>query len=113
MYSEEMDWQKRMHEAGWRVVYLPAAQVVHHEGKSSEQVVALRHVRFSRSRVRYFRKHHGAVAGLVVRAWMLTNYAYEWAVEALKWCVGHQRSLRRERMGVYAEVLKSGLKVGR
>jgi N-acetylglucosaminyl-diphospho-decaprenol L-rhamnosyltransferase len=110
MYSEEMDWQKRMQGAGWRVVYYPAAQVVHHEGKSSEQVVALRHIRFGRSKVRYFNKHHGPLAGGVVRGWLLVNYFHEWSVEAAKWCLGHKRALRRERMGVYAEVLRSGLK---
>jgi GT2 family glycosyltransferase len=110
MYSEEMDWQKRMQGAGWRVVYWPTAQVVHHEGKSSEQVVALRHIRFGRSRVRYIGKHHGRFAGQVVRGWLMVNYAYEWVVEAVKWCLGHRRALRRERMGVYGEVLRSGLR---
>ena len=110
MYSEEMDWQKRMRDAGWKVVYWPRAQVRHYEGKSSEQVVALRHIRFGRSKVRYFRKHHGRAAGALVRGWLLVNYGYEWAVEALKWCVGHKRALRRERMRVYGEVLGSGLR---
>ena len=40
MSSEELDWCRRFRDAGWRVVYLPAAQVLHHEGKSSEQAVA-------------------------------------------------------------------------
>jgi GT2 family glycosyltransferase len=110
MYSEEMDWQKRARGAEWRVVYWPEAQVMHHEGKSSEQVVALRHIRFGRSRVRYFEKHYGRRAAQWVRRWLLVNYAYEWAVEALKLCVGHKRALRRERMGVYEEVLGTGLR---
>jgi GT2 family glycosyltransferase len=111
MYSEEMDWQKRARTAGWKVVYLPTAQVIHHEGKSSEQVVAQRHIRFGRSKVRYFAKHHGPAAGQVVRGWLLLNYAYEWTVEALKWCLGHKRELRRERLQVYGRVLASGLGV--
>ena len=111
MYSEELDWQRRVSAAGWKVVYLPTAQIVHHEGKSSEQVVAFRHIRFGRSKVRYFRKHHGPAAGRLVRAWLLLNYLYEWTIEALKWSVGHKRSLRRERMRVYGQVIKSRLKV--
>jgi GT2 family glycosyltransferase len=99
-----------MQQAEWRVVYLPTAQVVHHEGKSSEQMVAQRHIRFGRSRARYFRKHYGALTGTIVRAWMLVNYAYEWCSEALKWGLGHKRALRRERMRVYGEVLRSGLR---
>jgi GT2 family glycosyltransferase len=109
MYSEELDWQKRMSAAGWRVVYLPTAQVVHHEGRSSEQVGALRHVRFGRSKVRYYLKHYGPIAGRVVRVWLLLNYAYEWIVEALKWCLGHKRELRRERMRTWGRVFRSRL----
>jgi GT2 family glycosyltransferase len=109
MYSEELDWQRRMASAGWKVVYLPDAQIVHHEGKSSEQVVAFRHIRFARSKVRYFSKHHGSLVGQLVRGWLLFNYLYEWGVEACKWCLGHKRALRRERMCVYGQVLKSRL----
>jgi hypothetical protein len=46
----------------------------------------------------------------LVRVWLLVNYGYEWTVEALKWCVGHKRALRRARMGVYGEVLRTGLR---
>jgi GT2 family glycosyltransferase len=109
MYSEELDWQRRMASAGWKVVYLPQAQIVHYEGKSSEQVVAFRHIRFQSSKVRYFCRHYGRLAGQIVRGWLLFNYVYEWSVEALKWCLGHKRNLRRERMRVYGQVLKSRL----
>ena len=111
MYSEELDWQKRAVAAGWKVVYLPTAQIVHYEGRSSEQVVALRHIRFGRSKVRYYTKHHSPLAGQVVRGWLLLNYVYEWTIEALKWCLGHERDLRRERMSVYCQVLRSRLNV--
>ena len=62
MYSEELDWCKRIKDAGWRVVYLPTATVVHHIGKSSEQAVTARHINFNRAKLRYFRKHHGYFA---------------------------------------------------
>jgi N-acetylglucosaminyl-diphospho-decaprenol L-rhamnosyltransferase len=41
MYSEELDWCRRAVSAGWQVAVLASAQVVHHEGKSSEQAAAL------------------------------------------------------------------------
>jgi GT2 family glycosyltransferase len=110
MYSEELDWQRRIHEAGWKIVYLPAASVIHYEGKSSEQVRALTHIRFGRSKVRYFYKHHGAFVGGLLRSWLLLNYVYEWVVEAAKWLAGHKRSLRRARMDAYEQVLRSGLR---
>ncbi|MFQ5340538.1 MAG: glycosyltransferase family 2 protein [Anaerolineae bacterium] len=109
MYSEELDWCRRIKDRGWRVVYLPAAQVIHHEGKSSEQVVPARHIHFQRSKVRYFRKHHGRPAASLLRTFLLATYAYQLAVEGGKWILGHKRPLRRERVAAYWRVLRSGL----
>src|SRR5690606_18102333 len=40
MFYEELDWCKRGKDAGWRAVYLGTAQIIHHGGKSTEQVGA-------------------------------------------------------------------------
>ncbi|MFN2243251.1 MAG: glycosyltransferase family 2 protein, partial [Anaerolineae bacterium] len=93
MYSEELDWCRRIKAAGWEIVYLPTAAVIHHEGKSSEQVVPARHVYFQSSKVRYFRKHHGAFQAEALRWFLLVTYAYQMAREALKWLVGHKRAM--------------------
>jgi N-acetylglucosaminyl-diphospho-decaprenol L-rhamnosyltransferase len=111
MYSEELDWCRRIKAAGWQVIYLPTAVVIHHEGKSSEQVVPARHIYFQSSKVRYFRKHHGAVAAEVLRWFLLLTYVYQWAREGLKWLVGLKRPLRVERLRAYRQVLRSGLRV--
>jgi GT2 family glycosyltransferase len=110
MYSEELDWCRRFREAGWRVVYLPAAQIVHHMGKSSEQVVAARHIHFQTSKVRYFRKYHGALAAGTLRWYLLASYAWQLAVEGAKWLWGHKRPLRAQRIAAYRQVLASGLR---
>jgi N-acetylglucosaminyl-diphospho-decaprenol L-rhamnosyltransferase len=110
MYSEELDWCRRARDAGWKVVYLPTAQVIHHEGKSSEQVMPFRHIRFQRSKIRYFRKHHGRWAGALLRAFLLLNYVYMLVVESLKWLAGHKRPLRASRIAAYWRVLRSGLR---
>jgi N-acetylglucosaminyl-diphospho-decaprenol L-rhamnosyltransferase len=109
MYSEELDWQRRIRAAGWKVTYLPTAQIVHDEGKSSEQVIVFRHIQFQKSKIRYFKKHYGKKAGVMVRCWLLLNYAYEWGIEAPKWLLGYKRDLRRERMRAYGQVLRSRL----
>jgi len=110
MYSEELDWCRRIKEAGWRVVYLPAAQIIHHEGKSSEQALTARHINFQRAKLRYFRKYHGRAASVTLRLFLLTNYAWQMAIEAAKGAVGHKRSLRKQRVGSYWRVLRSGLR---
>jgi len=109
MYSEEVDWCRRIKSAGWEIVYLPTATVVHYEGKSSEQVVAARHIYFQSSKVRYFRKHHGAVQAELLRWFLLCTYTYQWMREGLKWLIGRKRPIRTERMKAYSQVLRSGL----
>ena len=110
MYSEELDWCRRIKAAGWEIAYLPTAAVIHHEGKSSEQVVPARHIYFQSSKVRYFRKHHGAFQAEVLRWFLLITYVYQMAREALKWLVGHKRAMRAERVRAYRQVLRSGLR---
>jgi N-acetylglucosaminyl-diphospho-decaprenol L-rhamnosyltransferase len=112
MYSEELDWCRRAKSGNWRVVYLPIAQVVHHEGKSSEQAVAARHIHFQEAKIHYFRKHHGRWAGAILRLFLLLTYAYQLLEEGGKWLVGHRRHLRTQRLRTYWQVLGSGLRTG-
>jgi N-acetylglucosaminyl-diphospho-decaprenol L-rhamnosyltransferase len=113
MYSEELDWCRRFREAGWRVVYLPTAQIVHYEGKSSEQVLPARHIHFQTSKVRYFHKFHGPIVAELLRWFLLASYAWQLGVEGAKWLIGHRRPLRASRIEAYREVLGSGLRYNR
>jgi N-acetylglucosaminyl-diphospho-decaprenol L-rhamnosyltransferase len=110
MYFEELDWCKRAKSAGWRVVYLGSAQVTHHGGRSSAQVGAFKHIQFNRSKIRYLRKYHGAAAAGLLRAFLLLGFAYQIALEGAKWLLRHKPHLRRERLVVYWQVLRSGLR---
>lgn len=109
MYSEEIDWCRRMKTLGWAVIWYPGATLIHFEAKSSDKVSGLRTLRFNTSRVRYFAKHHGRAAAAVVRAVLLAGFEAQLAVEACKWLLGHKRSLRAERIRAYATVIRSGL----
>ncbi|MFC2037554.1 glycosyltransferase family 2 protein [Chloroflexota bacterium] len=110
MYSEELDWCRRIKDAGWSIVYLPTATIIHHEGKSSEQVVPARHIHFQSSKVRYVGKFQGVFQAEALRWFLLITYVYQLAREGLKWLVGHKRPLRVERVNAYRQVLKSGLR---
>jgi GT2 family glycosyltransferase len=106
MYFEETDWCHRAVEAGWETHYLPDARIIHYEGKSSEQVVAARTLRFQRSKLRYTRKYFGPGWVLALRLFLWATFAFQWAEETAKWLVGHRRDLRRERMAAYSQVLR-------
>lgn len=106
MYFEETDWCRRSTAAGWETHYLPTAQVIHYEGKSSEQVVAARTLRFQRSKLRYARKYFGPVWATLLRLFLWLTFAVQWGEESCKWLLGHRRELRRERIAAYGEVLR-------
>ncbi len=110
MYSEELDLCRRIRAAGWEIAYLPTAKVIHYVGKSSEQVVAARHIHFQTSKVRYARKYHGAVVAELLRQWLLAQYLWQMGIEGGKLLLGHRPALRRERLRAYREVLASGLR---
>jgi GT2 family glycosyltransferase len=74
VYSDEVDFQKRLAAAGWHTLYVPAAVAIHHEQLSTGALPARRIVENARGRDRYMRKHHGAAAAALVR-W-LTAWSY-------------------------------------
>ncbi len=110
MYSEEVDWCRRLADAGWQVVYLPGAEVTHYEGRSSDQVRALRQIHFDAGKVHYLRKHHGVLPAEALRAALLATYVVRLGIEGAKWLIGHKRPLRRERLVAYLGILRSGLR---
>lgn len=111
MYSEELDWCKRAKSTGWRVIYHGGAQIIHHGGKSSEQVTARKHIHFQESKLHYFRKYHGRAIAQGLRIWLLMNYMGQIFLEGMKALLGHKRDMRKERIQAYWQVLRSGLKV--
>jgi GT2 family glycosyltransferase len=75
VYYDECDFAKRLGEAGWHSLFVPAAEAVHHDQLSTDLAAGLpRIVEFHRNRDLYMRKHHGGAAALAVRA--LTAWAY-------------------------------------
>ncbi len=110
MYSEELDWCRRIRAAGWGIHYVPSARIVHYEGKSSEQVVPARHIYFQSSKVHYVRKYHGQWLAGILRFWLMGQYIWQMGVEGAKWLMGHRRPLRAERWAAYRRVLRSRLR---
>lgn len=105
MYSEEVDLCRRIRAAGWRVVYVPDAVVVHHEGRSSEQNLVQRNLDFHESRFRYYRKHFGRAWSLALRLAVLGHFLFVGAEEAAKLAAGRNPELRRARLEMTGRIL--------
>lgn len=74
VYSDEVDWCKRAADAGWRTLYVPAAEVVHHEQLGGNDLPRERITEFCRNRDYFIRKHYGPARALIVR--LLTAWQY-------------------------------------
>ncbi|MBC8161345.1 MAG: glycosyltransferase family 2 protein [Roseiflexaceae bacterium] len=124
MYSEELEWQQRIRRSGVRgqgseqdfpsaanrIVYLPAAKIIHHEGQSSDQAPARRYAQFHQSRLRYVRMTLGPPHALGLWVFLLLAYGTELVLEAAKWLAGHKRALRAQRVRVYGVFLRALLR---
>ncbi|HEY8600090.1 MAG TPA: glycosyltransferase family 2 protein, partial [Thermomicrobiales bacterium] len=82
MYSEEVDWCRRMRAAGWPIWCVPTAEVVHYGGQSVAQQSTRMFVELQRSRLRYYRRYHRptfvAIARLLTRVAMLKEVVSGW-----------------------------------
>jgi GT2 family glycosyltransferase len=91
VYYDECDFCKRLAGAGWRTLYVPAAEAIHHDQLSTDLAAGLpRIVEFHRNRDLYMRKHHGWAAACAVR--VLTAWSY--ALRTLAAAVTPNRSAK-------------------
>jgi N-acetylglucosaminyl-diphospho-decaprenol L-rhamnosyltransferase len=68
VYSDETDFCKRLHDAGWRILFVPQAQAVHHDQLSTDAAAMRRRiVEFHRNRDLYFVKHRMPVTRVLWR----------------------------------------------
>jgi len=91
VYSDEVDFARRLRDAGWHSLYVPGACAIHHEQLSTSSVPERRIVEMARNRDLYMRKHHSPAAARAVR-WLI---AWSYALRALAALVLPGRSPRR------------------
>jgi N-acetylglucosaminyl-diphospho-decaprenol L-rhamnosyltransferase len=72
MYAEDVDWCYRFHQAGWEVWYLPDTPIIHYGAQSSKKRQGRMEAELYRSRVYFFRKHHGPIAAFGLKALIYT-----------------------------------------
>ena len=110
MYGEELDWCRRFRAAGWRVSYVPAAEVVHLEGASSRQDLAARDRNFQASKLAYAAKWHGPVVATTLRAYLIVEYLARGLEETFKLVWGSRQAERRARLRVIGSGLRNAIR---
>jgi GT2 family glycosyltransferase len=107
IYFEEVDWFLRLAQQGGRVLYQPAARVVHHWGASLTQIPDQAFVIHLRSGLYYWRKHRGfagewcyhLITLLQVGVWLSGSLVFAF------------RPARRKKLAGYWRMFKRTLKV--
>lgn len=79
MYLEDVDLCKRVHDAGYRVVYVPDAVVTHVIGASTDRVANRMIRQFHKSMLLYYSKHHLSKVSLPLQplCW-LAAFCFVW-----------------------------------
>jgi N-acetylglucosaminyl-diphospho-decaprenol L-rhamnosyltransferase len=103
VYSDEVDFARRLRDAGWLSLHVPGAAAIHHEQLSTSAMPERRIVEMARNRDLYMRKHHSRAAALAVR--VLTAWTY--ALRALVALVLPAHSARRYWRHVTATLFPS------
>jgi N-acetylglucosaminyl-diphospho-decaprenol L-rhamnosyltransferase len=84
VYSDETDFCRRLRDAGWRILYVPAAEAVHHDQLSTDAAAMRRRiVEFHRGRDLYFRKHRMPLTRLAWRVCWTWAYLVRAAAAAV------------------------------
>ena len=78
LYEEDVDLCRRLRRAGWTLVFTPAAEVVHHLGRSMDQAPDRARLEYHRSHLLYYRKHNGWPGTMLLRAWLAGMAAAGW-----------------------------------
>jgi hypothetical protein len=91
VYSDEVDFARRLRDVSWYSLYVPGAVAIHHEQLSTDTAGEPRIIELSRNRDLYMRKHHSPTAARAFR-WLT---AWTYALRALAALVLPGHSPRR------------------
>ena len=74
MYSEDLDWCRRFHDKGWKVVFNPITCAIHYGGGSSELAPARFAVEQEKAILYYWTKHYGNIYTHLIRVILIMKH---------------------------------------
>lgn len=67
LFYNDVDWCRRLRQAGWKLMYVPEPHVLHH-GSASVETARWKERQLWQDRYRYFRKWYGVAGAIGVRS---------------------------------------------
>jgi hypothetical protein len=65
LYTEDVDFCASVRAAGWKVLFTPAAEIVHLRGRSRATAASASNAAYRRSQLAFYEKHHPRLARLL------------------------------------------------
>jgi GT2 family glycosyltransferase len=105
IYSEEVDWCRRIKRGGWKIYTLPRAQIVHYGSVTMNRAMPRKYELLLSHKVLYFRKNHGRAAAFVYRTTLFFATALKLAAWGMRNTL-HPSSAAQEKRDLHAYILR-------
>lgn len=105
MYTEETDLCYRLNKAGWKVCFVPDAQIIHYGGQSSKLDVGRTSVDLCKSKYRFMKKHYGLGPAMTYRGIIALSSVIRIAAWMPGVIAGQSKKNHRERIVVQSKLL--------
>jgi GT2 family glycosyltransferase len=83
VYSEEVEWCRRIRDAGWKITYFPFADVLHHGGGSTQGLSEWVAIEVAKGQLLYLRISRGALTARIAASMMILRDALRLSAMAL------------------------------
>ena len=113
MYYEEVDLCYRIKQAGWHIMFVPDAAIIHLGGQSTRQIYVEARIMMLTSLLIFFRKHKGifftAIFNCVFKPSFILRDIYNIATDSLKYIFATLALDKRRREKSSAKVKNSAI----
>jgi GT2 family glycosyltransferase len=109
IYGDETDLQYRMHQAGWKVYYIPDATTIHYGGRSMNRWKRRRMV--YRGKMLFYKKNYGAFRTTILRVMLFVLSFFKLLIWAAVWLIPSKRERAQLELNSNLDVLKLCLKL--
>lgn len=97
-FGEDIDWCRRLSDAGWKLCYEPEATATHFGGGSTSKAPLRYSVEILRATLQYWRKHHRRAGYAACMALLVLHHALRLCARSVMQVMGPASATRRYRL---------------
>ncbi len=75
LYFEDIDLCFKLRQEGWKLLYLPKAQVFHKGGSTTSSLAITSRYEYRKSQLYFYRKHNSKFSHLLLRVYLFLNFS--------------------------------------